>query len=99
MRFEWDVYKAIANVIKHGISFNRAVTVFDDENRWIVADARHSSLFEKRYRVIGEVFPDFSGIRKIVVVIFVYRDRRRVKRIISARLASVDERTLYEERR
>ena len=30
--FEWDAAKNRANVKKHGISFNEAITVFDDPN-------------------------------------------------------------------
>ena len=30
MDFEWDEYKAAANLSKHGVSFDEAKTVFDD---------------------------------------------------------------------
>lgn len=29
-RFEWDSDKSKANLVKHGISFDEAMTVFDD---------------------------------------------------------------------
>jgi uncharacterized DUF497 family protein len=99
MRFEWDIYKAIANVIKHGISFEAAVGVFDDEKHWLVDDAKHSNIIEKRYKAIGEIFADRSASRKVIVVIFVYRDHEKVRRIVSARLANINERIIYEERR
>ena len=31
MDFDWDNSKAEANLVKHGISFLEAATVFDDE--------------------------------------------------------------------
>jgi uncharacterized DUF497 family protein len=30
LRFEWDPNKAEANLVKHGVSFEEAVTVFAD---------------------------------------------------------------------
>jgi len=30
MRFDWDVKKAEANGRKHGVSFEQAITAFDD---------------------------------------------------------------------
>jgi len=30
MRFEWDENKAATNLMKHGVSFEEAVTVFGD---------------------------------------------------------------------
>lgn len=30
MVFEWDVNKAAVNLVKHGVSFDEAKTVFDD---------------------------------------------------------------------
>ena len=30
IEFEWDVNKAIANLLKHAVSFDEAKTVFDD---------------------------------------------------------------------
>jgi len=30
MKCEWDEAKAAANLVKHGVSFEEAITVFDD---------------------------------------------------------------------
>lgn len=30
MEFEWDPDKAVANLVKHGVSFAEAMTVFGD---------------------------------------------------------------------
>ena len=32
LQFEWDEAKAAANVRKHGVSFDEAITVFGDPN-------------------------------------------------------------------
>ena len=44
MQFEWDEAKAAANLIKHHISFEEAITVFDDP---LYVDSEH------RYIIIG----------------------------------------------
>ena len=37
-RFEWDPTKAASNFFKHGVSFNEAMTVFDDPDRLLLPD-------------------------------------------------------------
>ena len=90
MRFDWDSKKAAVNLKKHGVSFELAMTVFDDPNALIAPDPKHS-LTEDREWIIGE---SDSGI---LVVIFTKRLEGRVYRIISARKAKKRERKLYEE--
>ena len=53
MEFEWDEEKAAANLVKHGISFEEAKTVFDDPLYVDFYDPDHSSE-EHRYIIIGE---------------------------------------------
>jgi uncharacterized DUF497 family protein len=67
--FEWDREKDSFNRKKHGISFDDAVTAFNDSARLIVPDFKHSSL-ENRFFCIGKVHG------KIVTVRFTYRDER-----------------------
>ncbi|MGK5081981.1 BrnT family toxin [Bdellovibrionota bacterium FG-1] len=38
MRFDWDPKKAALNLEKHRISFNQAITAFDDPNALIAPD-------------------------------------------------------------
>jgi uncharacterized protein len=38
MRFEWDARKARSNVAKHGVSFELAITAFDDPFALVAAD-------------------------------------------------------------
>ena len=50
--FEWDDYKATANLRKHGVSFEVACTVFNDHRLLTVADVEHSEM-EERWFSIG----------------------------------------------
>lgn len=90
MKFEWDHKKAALNLNKHGVSFEVAVTVFDDPFALIAPDPRHS-LYELREWIIGE---SDDGV---LVVVCTKRDRGSVVRIISARPASRKERMQYEQ--
>jgi uncharacterized DUF497 family protein len=36
--FEWDQVKALANLREHGIAFEEAVTVFDDDRATVDVD-------------------------------------------------------------
>ena len=89
VRFEWDATKNRANVKKHGISFNEAITVFDDPNVMYKPDPDHSQ-DEERYIVFG-----FSEKMRILVVCHCYYTRNSVIRIISARKATKNEINQY----
>ena len=49
IEFEWDDNKAALNFLKHGVLFQTAVKVFNDENRIEIYDKEHSTLGEDRY--------------------------------------------------
>ncbi len=85
LQFEWDEEKNVINKKKHGIDFNTAIRVFDDEDRLEIYDAEHSA-DEDRYNTIGRVHD---------ILFVVYTERGEKVRLISARLASVAERRLY----
>ena len=87
MQFEWDEEKAAANFRKHKIDFRDAALVFNDENYIEFYDAAHS-VFEDRYNVIGMVHD---------ILFVVYTERRERIRIISARLATPEERRVYND--
>jgi hypothetical protein len=89
VEFEWDDAKAASNLAKHGVSFDEALTVFDDPLAAIFDDEQHSST-EMREFIIGH-----SGQGRLVLVCFVERSER--VRIISARPATRRERSDYEE--
>jgi len=57
-RFEWDEDKNTQNIEKHGVDFNFAKKIFDDEDRIEEYDSLHSTYDEERYRVVGMVEND-----------------------------------------
>ncbi len=84
--FEWDEEKAKKNFQKHGVTFKTAAKVFLDEKRIEIYDFIHS-INENRYITIG-----LAG--KILFVVYTERNPRI--RIISARVATAEERSLYD---
>lgn len=52
MVFEWDENKAATNLVKHGVSFDEAKTVFNDPLYVGFYDPDHSDE-EHRYIMIG----------------------------------------------
>jgi uncharacterized DUF497 family protein len=91
MRFDWDGRKATSSLLKHGISFEDAITAFDDPFALIAPDAKHSTATEERRWLIGE-----SDIG-VLVVVFTIRQPGNIYRLITARRASRKERSRYEE--
>ena len=91
MQFEWDQHKAVSNFKKHKVSFETAITVFDDPYALIAPDEKHSTAKEEREWIIGE------SDKGVLVVVFTKRIQKVVYRIISARKANKQERRLYEE--
>ena len=83
--FEWDEIKAQINKQKHGISFEQALKVFEDENRIEEIDEKHSEN-EIRYVSIGRVND---------ILYVVYTERAENTRLITARRANKKERTRY----
>ena len=89
MRFEWDENKNRINIIKHGISFEDAETVFDDENALVLYDKEHSAT-EERFIIIG-----IDIHYRELTVCHCDREDGNVIRIISARKATKNEIKLY----
>lgn len=89
MDFEWDLTKAKNNLKKHQISFEEAITIFDDPLAITIDDPLHSNE-ENRFIDIG-----YSTQRRILVV--VYTERGTKIRIISRRRATYAEQKIYEE--
>lgn len=85
IQFEWDEEKNHINKEKHGIDFQTAIHVFDDENRIEIYDVEHS-IDEDRYNTIGLVHD---------MLFVVYTERKDKLRMVSARLATQAERRLY----
>ncbi len=89
MLFEWDENKNSRNIDKHGIDFNDAITIFDDDERIEAIDDRND-YGEERIQVIGESKPG------ILLVVYTWRNSNTSRRMISARTASQKERALYQ---
>jgi len=92
LRFEWDPAKDAANERKHGISFDEAATVFEDEDALLLEDEEHSEE-EDRFVLLG-----LSAALRILTVCHCYRQSDDVIRIISARRADRLERRDYRQR-
>ena len=88
-QFEWDKLKADANLKKHGVPFDEALTVFADPLARIRDDPDHS-IGERREIIVGH-----SMRCRVLVVGFTERGPK--VRIINARRATANERKNYEE--
>lgn len=86
--FEWDDDKAARNLVKHGVSFDEALSVFGDDAALTFTDTDHSGT-EDRSRTYGR-----SNKGRLLVV--VHTERRQGVRIISARKATRHEKAIYE---
>ena len=89
LRFEWDNRKAVANLKKHGVSFDEAKSVFFDERAKLIDDPDHSD-DEDRFVLLG-----MSSVLRLLLVCHCYRSEGRVIRIISARKAISKESKSY----
>ena len=88
MEFEWDREKAAQNQEKHEISFDEAVTIFHDPLAATFDDPDHST-GESRFVTVG-----YSSPNRLIVV--AHTERGETIRIISARLATPQERKRHE---
>lgn len=88
--FEWDTLKNETTIRKHGVSFEEAAEIFANPDTVIEYDDYHSDL-EDRWNAIG-----YSTKRRALIVCHCYKDDTII-RIISARKASQDDISLYEE--
>ena len=98
VRYEWDEKKDRLNLKKHGVSFEMAALVFEDEHCLVRLD-RVDEVGEERWHAIGKarLSPDLAAV---LFVVHVYReeiDGQEVTRIISARRADKNELRRYQE--
>jgi hypothetical protein len=86
--FEWDPNKAKQNIHKHGISFERASSVFLDPNALSIFDEEHTNS-EERWVTMGI---DKSEVLLVVCHTFNQETKESVRiRIFSARKANKKE--------
>jgi uncharacterized DUF497 family protein len=91
--FEWDPPKAAANLRKHGVSFERPATVFNDPEALSAYDRAHSEAGEDRWMTLGMEAQD-----QLLVVSHTWREAGEGAarfRIISARKATKTEARQY----
>jgi uncharacterized DUF497 family protein len=86
----WDEARRKSNLQKHGVDFVDASLVFEDRFLFEEEDER---------RDYGEVRIQATGFGQGKVMFVVYTPRGGLRRLISARLASRDERQRYEEKK
>ena len=89
MKFEWDSAKAAANLRKHGVPFEEAVSALKDNLAATARDLEHS-VTEFRFVTFG-----VSAHGRLLTV--AHTERGISIRIISVRLATRAERKIYEE--
>ena len=92
VKFVWDPDKAQANIQKHDVSFEEAMTVFRDVNALRKFDKDHSD-DEDRFVIIG-----FSTSLRMLFVCHCYVEDDATIRLISARKASKKEQATYFRR-
>lgn len=86
--FEWEDRKAAANLKKHGVSFEEAITALADPR----AVAAPDLAFPDRWITIGR-----SMLLRVLFVVYAEALSNGQVRIISARKASTSQRRKYEE--
>lgn len=91
INFAWDENKNEINKKKHGLSFEEAREVFEDDNAILFDDPDHS-IEEERFLII-----DAIRSAKICIVSHCYRNDDNVIRLISARKATKNEQRIYEK--
>ncbi|MCX6036243.1 MAG: BrnT family toxin [Chloroflexi bacterium] len=87
MPFEFDPAKSLLNREKHGIDFEEAQSLWDDENR---LEIPAKTVDEPRYLLIGQINGKFWS------AVITYRGEN--VRIISVRRSRDEEMELYESR-
>ena len=76
-------------MVKHGVSFEEAQTVFWDESARLISDPDHSGE-EERFILLG-----YSFQARCLLVSHCYRESDSVIRLISARRATATEEETY----
>ena len=85
-QFEWDPAKALRNAREHGLSFERASTVFLDPRAMSIFDDEHSEK-EERWITLGL---DRAGA--LLVVCHTFREEKQSDREASARIRLISAR-------
>jgi uncharacterized DUF497 family protein len=87
LTFACDPNKDETNLEKHGVSFEEAQTVFQDDNARLIYDPDHS--------MTEDLLLGLSAQSRLLVVSHTYRKNEKEIRIISARSATKKELNEY----
>lgn len=90
LEFEWDKGNTDKNWIKHKVTNKEAEEVFENDQKFIIEDSRHS-LEERRFQLWGR-----TNKERKLNIIFTIRSNKA--RIISARDIDRKEKKAYEEK-
>jgi len=91
VEFEWDANKDLENRKKHGISFEEATQIFQND---VLSDEDGSSLGERREISFGRLGSDSNAP---LILCVVHTDRGGAYRLISARKATSHERRNFDD--
>ena len=89
--FTWDFQKNSENIDKYRISFEKARSVFFDDNARLIRDPDHPEEIEK-FLILG-----ISESLNLPVVCRCIREKDEIIRILSARKATKNEQMQYKE--
>ena len=89
--FCWNEEKNHANYRRHRVWFEEALAIWADESAVEFFDPDHST-DEERYIRVG-----YSRVSRLLLVVGCERDEGETIRVISARKATKNERSQYEE--
>ena len=87
-KFEWDDQKAASSLLKRGVSFDEAVSVFGDSMALTFADTDHAET--------EDASRTYAVSNKARLLVVIHTERRNSIRIISARKATRYEKGIYE---
>jgi uncharacterized DUF497 family protein len=90
VEYEWDLAKARSNAAKHRVHFGDAVAALEDERGVTIRDPFSDE--EERWITVGQ-----DAFGRVLVVVYSWRGEN--VRLISARLATQQERSDYREKR
>lgn len=89
--FEWDEFKNVANLRKHGISFEEAIKIFEDPGYRSEQDRTENG--EERWQSFGRIGPLLLAMAAHT---WSEANGDEIVRVISARYATPKERRNHE---
>jgi|SRR5438105_7519619 len=92
MRFVWDEEKNRSNQLKHKVSFETAISVFDDPHAMSIQDRFVQG--EERWQTLGLIE---GAVALVVAHSIELEGEEEIIRIISARKATPREREIYAQ--